>query len=155
VGSDFNDEDNDGYPAISGKEAMGGEGYCAPALNHNCTYVRAPLSFLPPYQTTDKVMVVSRYRFDINTTNPGTDMTGMGTSTVTLFDNHAVDCHVTGGGECNSDQVEFVDQNRPIYKMPDGSLYSSSSPKNNSTVASYLFAASEMATCAMVRSKLP
>jgi hypothetical protein len=42
-----------------------------------------------------------------------------GTAMVTLFDNHVVGCHITGGSTCSTGmantQADFLDQNRTLY----------------------------------------
>jgi hypothetical protein len=47
-----------------------------------------------------------------------------GAVSVKFFDNHIVGCHVAGGGECSSEQVDFLDTNRNQLTATDGTFTS-------------------------------
>jgi hypothetical protein len=76
-------------------------------------YVRPPLT--PPLvgsgATADEIYMVSRTTMSMSgALSSCTEQSG--TVTVTFFDNHIVGCHVAGGDDCSSEQVDFLDVNR-------------------------------------------
>jgi hypothetical protein len=70
----------------------------------------------------DKTYTVTRYRLSMSITRASCTA-GLGTATVTEFDNHIVGCHVHGGSDCNSSEVSFADTDRPIYVDANGNAY--------------------------------
>jgi hypothetical protein len=98
--------------------------------------------------------VVSRLRFAFNAVL-STCSQGAGTASITLYDNHVVGCHISGGAACTSAQVQFLDQNRQDFTDANNYAFSASSPAKNGSVGVYRFAQGLTPTCADVRSMLP
>ena len=89
----------------------------------------------------DKVYLAIRNIMTLTATAPGCPDSYMGTANVSKFENHIIGCHVKGGNECNSDQKQFVDDNRTVYVL------------GSATFSSQRVAAD--ASCAAVRAALP
>ncbi len=119
---------------------------------------------LPPTKAVfapvaDKVYIVSRNEIALNGMHAVDCTHGTGTAKITLFDNHVVGCHQTNPpgmnfgtpGECMTDAVQFLDDNRTVYgyDSTSGHLASPSHPIMG-TVSTVQVAAG--ATCAMARS---
>jgi hypothetical protein len=68
----------------------------------------------------DQVYIVSRNQLSINGMRMSDCTQGTGTATVSLFENHVIGCHISGGSTCTSAQVSFLDQNRTIYAVGSG-----------------------------------
>ena len=100
---------------------------------------------LPPtsiMQTTraDEVYIVTRQVTAVTLSRTGCDGSS-GSATFTHFNNHVVGCHVMGGADCTSNEINFIDANRTIYEVV------------SATAATKVVA--DTATCADVRAALP
>jgi len=150
AGSAVTDDDGDGKPGITAFPSTA-SGYALPPTSALFAYV------------ADQVYIVSRNEIAIT----GKDMncatgTGTGTATITLFDNHVVGCHHTAmmgsgtgtAGECTSDQVGFLDNNRTIYGYDQtmGDTISKAHPVMGTASIVRLVST---ATCADARNALP
>ncbi|MGH7735152.1 MAG: hypothetical protein ACREOE_16060, partial [Gemmatimonadales bacterium] len=101
----------------------------------------------------DQVYIVSRQQFALSGIR--TDCTkGSGTASITLFDNHVVGCHLKSGSACASADVQFLDQNRPIYADKNNKAFGPTSGTNG-TVDVYQFPQGMTPKCSDVRAKLP
>ncbi len=158
-GADITDDDGDGKPGVTAVPPNGTDGSMSVSCSGpgSCTYYYPPtaVGLGGSAPSADKVYIVSRNRFALNGTRMNDCSKGSGHATVTMFDNHVVGCHVSGGSDCNDMQVGFLDTNRPIYVDSAGNAFSSSSPANNGTVDVYQFPQGTTPTCAMVRTQLP
>lgn len=97
-------------------------------------------ALLPNGARGDVLGIVTRSVIELHGTRD-TCTSARGSATVHVFNNHVVGCHVLDGGDCNADQVNFVDSNRVVYQIGD---------------ASYTMKRLEDgATCADVRAALP
>jgi hypothetical protein len=109
--SDLRDVDGDGQP-----------GYLALPRSKD-GYVLPPtalgLGGLAP--AAEKIYLVSRNVMTLTGVRTACDAFS-GSANVTHFDSHVVGCAVRGGGECNSNQVDFVDQNRMKYQAKSASF---------------------------------
>jgi hypothetical protein len=123
------DHDNDTKPGILGVPKSDGG------------FTRPPTSLLSQGgPVADQVYLVTRTSIALD--GAMTSCTELaGTVEVPFFDNHVVGCHVYEGDECDSGQAEFIDGNRTIYEVVDGSY-----------TAKFM---DEAATCAAVRAALP
>jgi hypothetical protein len=139
AGSDITDDDGDGLPGIT-----------ASPLNNS-------MFSLPPTTVTlfsvpplaDKVYIVSRNQIALSGMRMSSCTEGSGTSTISLFDNHVVGCHVASpAAACTSAQVSFLDQNRTIYGPNANNVASSSSPIMGTVTIRQM---SPTATCDEVR----
>jgi hypothetical protein len=151
--TDFTDDDNDNKPGVTAAPLMGPSGTCT----GNCSYYFPPtaVGLGGSAPAADKVYVVSRNQFSLHGTRGADCNKGTGKAHITLFDNHVVGCHVSGGGDCTSAQAQFIDQNRPIYADANNMAFSSSSPADNGDVTVLQFPQGSTPTCAMVRQMLP
>jgi hypothetical protein len=161
-GSDITDDDNDGNPGVTAHPLMG-SATCPTYSTNNGSPPTSPCTYYyPPTQVSvgggpaaDEVYIVSRQRFALSGVRTNCQ-SGSGTASITLFDNHVVGCHVSGGGACTSAQVQFLDQSRPVYADSNNNAFSESSPPNNGTVEVYQFSEEAgVPTCADVRTALP
>jgi hypothetical protein len=106
----------------------------------------------------DKVYIVLRQELSITGTRMTDCNNSSGTAKLTLFDNHVVGCHVSGGSACNSAQVGFLDQNRTKYTNMSGA--SSANPPAISATNAVMgtFTTKTLSTgakCSDVRMALP
>jgi hypothetical protein len=123
------DHDNDTKPGILG----------VPKADSG--FVRPPTSLLGQAgAVADQVYLVTRtaLAFDGALTSCTEHA---GTADAPFFDNHVVGCHVYNGDECDQAQADFIDTNRTIYEVIDGSYTSKFMD--------------ETANCADVRAALP
>jgi hypothetical protein len=100
---------------------------------------------LPPtsiLQTSrvDEVYIVTRQVTAAMLTRATCDR-ACGSATFAHFNNHVVGCHVMGGADCTSNEINFVDTNRTIYEV------------TSATAETQVIA--DTATCADVRAALP
>jgi hypothetical protein len=157
-GGDITDDDGDGHPGVTAIPPNGTDGTSSPSCSGpgSCKYYFPPtaVGLGGSASVADKVYIVSRNRFSLSGMRMNDCSKGSGKASITLFDNHAVGCHISGGGECNDMQAGFVDTNRPVYVDASGNAFGSSS-SNNGTVDVYQFPQGTTPTCAMVRSMLP
>jgi hypothetical protein len=103
-------------------------------------YAMPPLDIFPDGAKADALYLATRSVFELQGTRD-TCTSASGNVIVHAFDNHVVGCRIAGGGECDANQVDFVDSNRTIYEI---------------TSASYEMAqVAEGASCAEVRAELP
>jgi hypothetical protein len=161
-GTDVTDDDKDGHPGITATPKTGAT-TCPSYPTNTPNNATSPCSYYQPptavglggsAPAADKVYIVSRNRFALSGIRTNCQQ-GKGKASITLFDNHVVGCHVVGGGECTSAQVQFLDQNRPVYADSSNNAFSSTSPANNGTVDVYQFNQGTTPTCADVRTMLP
>lgn len=122
-----NDADGDMSPGLTAVPRSGG-GYTLP-----------PLSILQ-VSRADRIYSVLRNVASTTLTRTSCDQAS-GPVTFTHFENHVIGCHVSGGGDCSSSEVNFVDQNRTIYEITGATA--------QTTIVG------ETATCADVRAALP
>jgi hypothetical protein len=104
-------------------------------------YSAIPVELKSSPLRADKVYLATRTVMTLSATVEGCPETYTGTANVTKLDNHVIGCHVKGGGECNTTQRNFVDDNTTVF-----------------TIKSATFTTeriSETATCADVRAALP
>ena len=104
------DDDGDGNPGVT---ALG-----VKMTTGKNQYILPPLAAIAG-GSADQIYIVTRTALSITSTRLDCN-TEMGTANVTLFDNHVVGCHVSGGGACNSTQVSFLDTNRVVYTLTGG-----------------------------------
>jgi hypothetical protein len=88
----------------------------------------------------DELYIVTRQVTTATLTRTACDQTS-GSATLMHFNNHVVGCHVSGGDDCSSSAINFIDQNRTIYEVV------------SATAQTKIVA--ETATCADVRAALP
>jgi hypothetical protein len=158
-GSDVTDDDKDGNPGITAvplTSAAGGA-TCPTYSTNNGSPPTAPCTYFdPPTQVAigngpaaDKVYIVSRQQFSLSGIRSDCQQ-GMGTASVTLFDNHVVGCHLKSGSACATADVQFLDQNRPVYADANNKAFGPTS-SNNGTVKVYQFPQGMTPTCNDVR----
>jgi hypothetical protein len=99
------DVDGDGNPGFT-STPKSGNGYVLPPTG---------LGVLGSAPSADKVFIVSRNIASLSGTRTSCDEHS-GKATFSSFDNHVVGCH-TKSGNCTTSQVDFCDQNRPVYKI--------------------------------------
>jgi hypothetical protein len=122
------DHDGDTKPGITAVPRDSGE-------------YQAPPTSLSKTNFADKLYLATRNVMTMTATVAGCPQTYTGTANVTKFENHVIGCHVKGGGECNSTQAGFVDDNRTVYKVGTATFTSK--------------VVSDNATCSEVRAALP
>ena len=105
AGLKTDDADGDANPGITSVPKNGG-GYVLPPTG---------LGILGSAPTADRVYVVNRNIISLSGSRTSCDE-HVGTASFPAFDNHVVGCH-TKNGNCNASQVDFCDQNRPLYKI--------------------------------------
>lgn len=122
AGLKTDDADGDGNPGITSVPKNGG-GYVLPPTG---------LGILGSAPTADKVYVVNRNIISLSGTRSSCDEHA-GTASFPAFDNHVVGCH-TKNGACSASQVDFCDQNRPLYKI-NSATYSARRVPESTTCA--------------------
>ncbi|MBN1652305.1 MAG: hypothetical protein JXA30_00865 [Deltaproteobacteria bacterium] len=151
VGVELADPLNDPWPA-TGNEMLqlvvDAEGDGKPGIT-GVPRAEAPFS-LPPTDIVgalagtglaDRLYLVTRSVVKLTGTRDSCT-TASGTAEVTAFDNHVIGCRIRDtGADCDVNQANFVDLNRTVYELHEGSY-------QQVTVA-------ETATCAEVRAALP
>jgi hypothetical protein len=125
------DSDGDMNPGLTSVPRNGG-GYVLPPTS--------ALGAILGGARADKVYLVTRNVATNMMTRTSCDESS-GTATFMHFDNHVVGCHVSGGGECKSDEVAFIDTNRTQFQVMSATI-------ETKVVA-------DTATCADVRTALP
>ena len=107
------DVDGDENPGFTGLPKTGA-GYVQPPVTATIGGTGAK---------ADKLYMVSRTAMGMSGTfSSCTEQSGM--VTVTFFDNHIVGCHVAGGDECTSEQVDFLDTSRNRLTATSGTFTS-------------------------------
>jgi hypothetical protein len=149
-GSVVTDDDGDGMPGITANPKND--------TGSNPTYTYPPTTTTvfstPPL--ADQVYIVSRNEVQLTGMRMNDCTHGAGTAKITLFDNHVVGCHATATstngddsytgppGLCDSTQVAFLDDIRPIYTASNGTAASPSNPIMGTVIVQELAA---NATC--------
>ena len=107
------DSDGDGKPGIT-SVPKSGSGFVLPPVS-------TPILGIGP--KADKVYLASRTAIALSgTVSSCTEQSG--TVTVKFFDNHIVGCHVSGGDECTTAQVDFLDTNSTKFTVMGGTFTS-------------------------------
>lgn len=122
------DHDGTGHPGIT-SFPMEGDGFQLP-----------PLGLFPTDPKAEALYLVTRSVVELQGERDSCTHAS-GTALMTKFDNHVVGCRIQGGGECNADQVEFVDSNRVVYTIESATYEMQQVPDG--------------ASCADVRAALP
>jgi hypothetical protein len=125
------DSDGDMNPGLTALPRNGG-GYVLPPTSTIGALLNGPRA--------DRLYLVTRNVASNAMTRTSCDESS-GTSTFMHFDNHVLGCHVSGGAECKSDEVDFIDTNRTKYVV------------TSATIETKVVA--DAATCADVRAALP
>ncbi len=107
-GTTFPDSDDDMNPAVTATP-LDGKGY---------VYPPTAIGLGGSAPVADQVYIASRNGVALSGAwTSCTDLSG--SATVSLFDNHVVGCHISGGQVCTTGaantQGDFLDQNRTIY----------------------------------------
>jgi hypothetical protein len=79
-------------------------------------YKRIPVN-LNRDKRADRLDLAIRNHMTLSSNVEGCPDTYTGTADVKLFDNHIIGCHVYQGGECTSDEIQFVDDNRTVFTV--------------------------------------
>jgi hypothetical protein len=110
------------------------------AIPRSGTGYTLPPTSIAQTSRADEVYIVTRQVSSVTLTRTRCDGAS-GSATIAHFNNHVVGCHVMGGADCTSNEINFVDTNRTIYEV-------TSATAQTKEVA-------ETATCADVRAALP
>ncbi len=124
------DPDGDGDIGITGVP-NGADPYTLPPVS-------VPSALFGPY--ADQLYISTRVVMQLTGQRTGCT-TASGTASVTKFDNHIMGCRLDTGAECSQVEAQFVDDNRTVYDLGDG------------TYDQVMLNAG--ATCADVRAALP
>ncbi len=103
TGLNATDHDGDGKPGVT-TLAKTGNGYGMPRLDIFNDQVRA-----------DQIYLAFRTILSLDGVIDSCEGAS-GAATFTM-EQHAVGCHVAGGGECNNDQVNLLDNNLPQFRV--------------------------------------
>lgn len=125
------DADDDQIPGLTALPRNGG-GYVLPPTS--------TLGAVLGGARADKVSIVTRNVAAPSLTRTSCDEAA-GMANITHFDNHVIGCHIGGGGDCDTSQIKFIDDNRTVYVVGGGTI-------KTKVVA-------DGATCADVRAALP
>jgi hypothetical protein len=138
--ADLQDDDHDSSQGITATPQTG-NGYVSPPAD------------IGNSAQVDKVYIALRQELEVVSGMRSADgKSASGTVKLSLFDNHVVGCHISGGADCNSTQAGFVDTNRTKYTTASNSTISPS----NSVMGT--FSSQQLtngAKCSDVRTALP
>jgi hypothetical protein len=144
--ADLQDDDHDTSQGITATPQMG-NGYVLP-----------PTSTSLPLTQADKVYIVLRQELDLSGTRSADGKTSSGTAKLSLFDNHVVGCHISGGSDCTSTQASFLDAARTKYTTQANIMQSSPPPISPTNSVSGTFTMQQINngdSCDAVRAALP
>ncbi len=128
IGYSLNDVINDPWPA-TGTEMTStavdpdGDGNIGitGAPNGTDPYTLPPVSvvsaLIGPY--ADQLYISTRVVMQLQGQRTGCT-SASGTANVTKFDNHIMGCRLDTGAECSQAEAQFVDDNRTVYNLGDG-----------------------------------
>jgi hypothetical protein len=112
------DHDGDGKPGVT-TLAKSGNGYGLPRLDIFNDQIRA-----------DEIYLALRTILSLDGI---VDSCGRATGVATFnMEQHAVGCHVNGGGDCSTEQVNLLDNNLPQLQVSGGSFELVSIPDGSS-----------------------
>ena len=108
--------------------------------------------------SSDLIYIALRQEIALSGTRMTSCTDGSGSATITLFDNHVVGCHVSGGGDCTSTQAQFLDTNRTKYTTKGSETAANPKPISASNPAMGTFTLKQIpdtSTCADARTMIP